>query len=233
MAKRFYDSIHRTIPDIQNLEFDVEIVKVTEEQFVYGYLNKLQNNNQVTFTHQKNKNTRGYKQFLCEQSGKPMRKSTGDPGVWMQYNKEYIHVKSYDLQVYLLHIYIPEWKLSWMSGSNFSTNLGKTLYLSINPGAISHWTVHNTCLTVVSFWRWFIVGLTSYRYAVYALVAWDSHGHGFPLSYMILSTENTGVLQTSLAAFSKANPSFCPRYIDFIQYTVFGIVKDQILAGCY
>ncbi|KAK0141097.1 hypothetical protein N1851_021899 [Merluccius polli] len=48
-------------------------------------------------------------------------------------------------------------------------------------------------------------------YSVYALVARDSHGHGFPLSYMILSTENTAVLQKALAAFSKANPSFCPR----------------------
>ena len=93
--------------------------------------------------------------------------------------------------------------------------------------------VCNTCLTEVSFWRWFIVGLTSYRYAVYALVARDSHGHGFPLSYMILSTENTALLQKALAAFSKANPSFCPRYFDFIQYTAFGIIKDQILAGCY
>ena len=73
------DSIRRTIPNKQNLEFDVEIVKVTEEQFISGYIIKLENNNQGTFTRQKNKNTRGYKQFLCERSGKPTGKSTGDP----------------------------------------------------------------------------------------------------------------------------------------------------------
>ena len=71
----------------------------------------------------------------------------------------------------------------------------------------------------------FIVGITSYGYTFYALVARNEQGRGSPLSYCISSEDSGEVVKVFLKSLKTAAENngftFCPRYIKFVDQTYF------------
>lgn len=64
-------------------------------------------------------------------------------------------------------------------------------------------------------------GLTSYGYALYALVLVNQTGRGVPFAYLIMSQESSAIVELCLNMLCSRNPNFYPRWEHFfskVQY---------------